>query len=101
MPGQQLAHATKEGDRRRGVVQRDKVSQGLIVYIPFQCWILKESLDLRSEQKSVRKHAVEQGFYTETVSYNPQSAFSFIPKRERKHTVETLETLNTPFLIRL
>src|SRR2546426_7923270 len=101
MPGQQLAHMTKECGWRRGVIQRYKVGQGIIVNRPLDFRILKNSLNFLSKQKAVRKLGIEQRLHTETVSYNPQSALSLVPETERKHAVETLETLNAPFLIRL
>ena len=97
----QLADAFVNRKRRGDVIERKILAQRVVIQIRLDGRMGKQDFRFGGEQQCVIEHAPVERFFAEPIARDEQTPPSIVPKRERKHPVETLDHLGPVFLVKM
>jgi hypothetical protein len=96
MARRQRANLSEGRSWWRDVIQGKIFAQGFFVRGQLKPWILQNSFQLRPENKFFCILIIKERLHAQTISGREKPLFLFIPDRERKHAIKSVETALSP-----
>ncbi len=99
MAWRNLADALEQRLRGGQVAERQKDRQSLVIELARHGWILKQRLDLRSEEHTASVVVVVQWFDAEMIARQEQASVDAVPERQSKDSVQVRRDVVAPLLV--